>query len=168
MPSPGRGRAGWSTSAASAAPSPKPRPSTHAATSSATASPPATSASTRRSGTPDEGGELTSLRIFGVLVVVALLAGAGGASTGLARAAGPTATAIDLGTLGGTSSFAHAVNASGQVVGESFTGAGQIHAFSWTQAGGMVDLGTLGGDVSRATAVTSGRQVDGGGHLPPG
>src|SRR2546423_11384574 len=117
MPSPGRGREEWSTSAASAAPSPKPPPSTHAATSSATASPRATSASTRRSGTPNEGGELTSLRIFGALVVAALLIGGADASTGLASASrGSTVTAIDLGVLGGTFSFATAISPSGQVV----------------------------------------------------
>ena len=43
------------------------------------------------------------MRTFGAVVVAALLIGAGGASTGLARAAGPTATPIDLGTLGGDS-----------------------------------------------------------------
>jgi hypothetical protein len=52
------------------------------------------------------GRELTLLRIFGVLVVAGLLAGGGGASTGLARAAAPTVTPIDLGTLGGTFSDA--------------------------------------------------------------
>jgi probable HAF family extracellular repeat protein len=60
---------------------------------------------------------------------------------------------VDLGILpGGDYSQANAVNNSGQVVGDSGTffaynnpNAVPIHAFSWTQAGGMVDLGTLPG-----------------------
>ena len=71
------------------------------------------------------------------------------------------ATAIDLGTLGGNSSTANAVNGSGQVVGDSETSSGQSHAFSWTQAGGMVDLGTLGGNSSTANAVNGSGQVVG-------
>ena len=59
---------------------------------------------------------------------------------------------VDLGTLGGVYSRAAAVNDSGQVVGYSCYGAAcDSHAFSWTQAGGMVDLGTLGGTSQRAS-----------------
>lgn len=57
---------------------------------------------------------------------------------------------IDLGTLGGNFSDAIAVNANGQVVGFSFTAADERHAFSGTEAGGVVDLGTFGGDFSVA------------------
>lgn len=60
---------------------------------------------------------------------------------------------VDLGTIGGTSSGAVAVNENGQVVGASSTADGSEHAFSWTQAGGLVDLGTLGGRFSVARAV---------------
>jgi probable HAF family extracellular repeat protein len=49
---------------------------------------------------------------------------------------------IDLGTLGGSSSHAAAVNGAGQVVGSSTVADGSEHVFSWTQAGGMIDLGT--------------------------
>ena len=39
---------------------------------------------------------------------------------------------VDLGTLGGTSSFAYAVNARGQVVGGSTTaGDAELHAALW-------------------------------------
>jgi probable HAF family extracellular repeat protein len=67
--------------------------------------------------------------------------------------------AVDLGSLGGQS-YATAVNDSGQVVGNG------SHAFSWTQAGGMVDLGTLGGTASGAIAVNATGQVVGLSTLP--
>src|SRR5947207_4028599 len=89
------------------------------------------------------------LVVVPLAVLVAALAG-----TALAQA-----PPVDLGTLGGTTSSASAVNASGQVVGESSSGDG-IRAFSWTAAGGMVDLGTLGGD-SVAFAVNASGQVVG-------
>src|SRR5207302_1650083 len=70
--------------------------------------------------------------------------------------------AVDLGTLGGTYSHAEAVNASGGVVGYSFTrGKRGVHAFSWTPAGGLIDLGTLGGTSSVAVAVNASGEVVG-------
>jgi len=69
---------------------------------------------------------------------------------------------VDLGTLGGNSSVANAVS-NGQVVGQANTsstdrdGYPVSHAFSWTQAGGMVDLGT--GFDSSANAVSNGQAV---------
>jgi probable HAF family extracellular repeat protein len=52
----------------------------------------------------------------------------------------------DLGTLGGSWSYAYGVSADGSVVvGWARNAAGQGRAFRWTAAGGMQDLGTLGG-----------------------
>jgi len=51
---------------------------------------------------------------------------------------------VDLGTLGGSSSVAQAVNDSGQIFGYITTTRGATDVFSWTATGGMVDLGTLG------------------------
>lgn len=45
-----------------------------------------------------------------------------------------------IGTLGGENSFGHDVNAFGVVVGASLTATGQLHAFVWTEADGMLDL----------------------------
>ena len=54
------------------------------------------------------------------------------------------------------------MNDSGQVVGARNTpGDTAEHAFSWTEAGGMVDLGTLGGTRSSAVAVNASGQVVG-------
>jgi probable HAF family extracellular repeat protein len=66
-------------------------------------------------------------------------------------------TRLDLGTLGGSSSYAAAINSSGVVVGWSETKAGDTHAFRWTPAAGMVDLGTLPGQQSsQAVAILDG------------
>ncbi len=55
------------------------------------------------------------------------------------------ATIVDLGTLaGGSTSFAEAINDSGQVAGYSDNGNGDNHAFLYSN-GAMTDLGTLGG-----------------------
>src|SRR5439155_9638852 len=56
---------------------------------------------------------------------------------------------IDLGTLGGANasySIPSALNDNGQVVGDSVTPQDEIHAFSWTQAAGIIDLGPHGGN----------------------
>ncbi len=84
---------------------------------------------------------------------------------------------VDLGSLGRGLSAATAVS-NGQVVGSSYTAVvlddsggegsgGKQHAFSWTQAGGIVDLGTLVGSegISTATAVSNG-QVAGSSEAP--
>jgi probable HAF family extracellular repeat protein len=70
----------------------------------------------------------------------------------------------DLGTLGGTNSFAYDLNESGVVVGHanipSSNASRPFHAFRWTSAGGIQDLGTLGGVRSIAYGVNaSGRIV---------
>ena len=64
---------------------------------------------------------------------------------------------FDLGTLGGTNSWAAGVSADGNVVvgGADTTNNAAYHAFRWTPSGGMADLGTLGGRHSGATAVSA-------------
>jgi probable HAF family extracellular repeat protein len=95
-------------------------------------------------------------------------------------------TAIDLGTLGGTSSDASAVNADGIIIvgkaqhGDTGPLAGRTHAVAWevgldgiTTA---IDLGTLGGTSSEAVAVSAdgsvivgeAKNADGDFHVPHG
>ncbi len=77
-------------------------------------------------------------------------------------------TPIDLGTLGGLSSYAARLNAAGHVVGAAQNGAGDYRAFRWTAIGGMVDLGTLGGITSYAADINDADQVAGGATNPAG
>jgi len=71
-------------------------------------------------------------------------------------------TRVDLGTLGGVSSYAADINSGNTVVGWSETSSGTTHAFRWTAAEGMVDLGALPGDpMSRAIAVLDGPAQNG-------
>ena len=71
-----------------------------------------------------------------------------------------SAAAGDLGTLGGNTSTAHDINASGQIVGYSETSSGVIHAFYW-QNGTMTDMGTLGGANSYAFGISDGGHIVG-------
>jgi len=69
-------------------------------------------------------------------------------------------TLINLGTLGGKTSVAYAINTSGQVVGSSEVAGGGNHAFLFSD-GPLVDLGTLGGGQSIAYAINDAGQVVG-------
>ena len=78
-----------------------------------------------------------------------------------------TGGVVDLGTLGGSQSFAQAVNVNGVAVGASTTIPGPpgamtpLHAMSWTAGGGMIDLGAFGDGNSYATLVNNRGQVVG-------
>ena len=105
--------------------------------------------------------------VFGLVTVVWVLTALplereGASSTVYAQSvpACPQISIIDLGTLGGTFSFAGAINERGQVVGYSETASGEIHAFLWHQ-GVMTDLGTLGGTISQAFTINERGQVVG-------
>ncbi len=88
---------------------------------------------------------LRLLRLFGCAALAAISAARADVSYAVR----------DLGTLGGASSRAHAVNDEGWVVGEAETRDGTMRAFLWTPEAGMQDLGTLGGASSRAFAINA-------------
>jgi len=79
---------------------------------------------------------------------------------GLATAGPIQYTVTNLGTLGGSQSWAYALNNHGQVVGYASTVTGYEHAFLW-QNGGMTDMGTLGGSTSRTNSINNSGQVVG-------
>src|SRR5262249_23336710 len=74
-------------------------------------------------------------------------------------AAAQTYSIVDLGTLGGTTSQAHGINAKGWVAGESLNKDAQDHAFLYHD-GQMFDLGITGG-MSLAHAVNDAGQASG-------
>jgi probable HAF family extracellular repeat protein len=71
-------------------------------------------------------------------------------------------TLVDLGTLGGQSTDAFAINGSGTAIGVSrLAGDATYHAFAWTLSGGMVDLGSVSGPNSFAQFINAAGQVVG-------
>ena len=79
----------------------------------------------------------------------------------LPRSVSAATQPLDLGTLGGSSSWSRAVNNRGEVVGASETANGELHAFLWSPLRGMIDLGTLGGTYSQAFFINDKGQVAG-------
>lgn len=74
-------------------------------------------------------------------------------------------TVTDLGTLGGTGSYAFGINASGQVTGFSGTsGNAAQHAFLHSN-GQMVDLNTLIGAMSSLYTLTAGEAINDAGQI---
>jgi probable HAF family extracellular repeat protein len=101
------------------------------------------------------------MRRLALLVAgLALLAGVAAAVSGGGKQAEARWVITDLGTLGGKTSNAVAINGRGQVIGSSRTRSGADHAFLW-ESGKMRDLGTLGGPDSEPTAINDKGQVIG-------
>jgi probable HAF family extracellular repeat protein len=81
---------------------------------------------------------------------------------GVAAACAPSAfsaTITDLGTLGGSSSYAYGINNRGEVVGYIFA-PGSTHAFLYS-ARTMTDLGTLNGYATYAQSINDAGQIVG-------
>src|SRR5579859_5296015 len=75
-------------------------------------------------------------------------------------AAAQTYTITDLGTLGGNSSGARGINATGQVTGYAYSSKTQSNVFL-DSGGKMSSLGTLGGTTGIGLAINSSGQVAG-------
>lgn len=69
-------------------------------------------------------------------------------------------TAIDLGTLGGTQSYAFGINGDGQVIGVARTASHHDHAFLWSN-GVMIDLTPDGATRSQPRGINQSGQVVG-------
>ena len=89
--------------------------------------------------------------------VTGVVTGASGVLYDPAFWSSTSAAPINLGLLPGAGGngygYATGISNSGQVVGYCSASGGNMHAFLWTSAGGMVDLGTGGGTTSHATAI---------------
>jgi probable HAF family extracellular repeat protein len=101
---------------------------------------------------------------LGLAAVLAVAASALAAAAAAVPASAATATytITDLGSLGGGITDATAINASGEVTGDStLTESGDaFHAFLWSN-GKMTDLGTLGGPDSKGRAINDSGEVVG-------
>ncbi len=79
----------------------------------------------------------------------------------LSRADAESYDIIDLGTLGGTTSYAYGINNDGVVVGQAdLVGDGMTHAFKYV-GDDMVDLGALGGTWGRAFEISDAGHIVG-------
>jgi len=107
------------------------------------------------------------LALVGVcgFVMAAITVGAGPT---VSQAVPPGWTVTDLGTLGGNTSFAEAINASGQIVGRSATSGGTTHAFLWSATNGMIDLAPSSTRPMGATEINDTGQVAGDEIMPDG
>lgn len=61
----------------------------------------------------------------------------------------------ELGTLGGSWSYAWGLNNAGQVVGYSEISGGPYHGFVWSSSGGMIDVGALSGSASLVSDINN-------------
>ena len=96
-------------------------------------------------------------RTWGISVVVTLMTG-----SWCAQAAPPTYHLTDLGTLGGHTSHAEGINASGQVVGYSFSATDGRNARAFLYSGGMmIDSGQPFGGYTFAGDINDSGQVSG-------
>lgn len=116
------------------------------------------------------GGHMTSLGVAGYGTAIN---DAGQVAGGYVRPDGQlhaftwsNGALVDLGTLGGSSSAAYGINASGQTAGASMTAGGTFHAFF--SNGALRDLGTLGGANSYGMALNDAGQATGNAQTAAG
>ncbi len=102
-----------------------------------------------------KGKKMFQIRLQGIVLVLAAVTSAASGQVP------PRYTVTDLGTLGGSSSTATAINSSGEIVGYSLiSGDVAMHAFLYAN-GSMQDLGTLGGPNSGAYGINNSGQIVG-------
>jgi len=115
-------------------------------------------------GTANFGGTSTncSMGCGTVFKLTVPLSSPGNQISGIQLVAQIMYNVIDLGTLGGDTSQANAINNSGQIVGYTDAAGNVPHAVVWTNTSNSpIDLGTFGGSDSDASAINNSGQIAG-------
>ena len=96
-------------------------------------------------------------RLASMLVVAAVLAIAPSTFAQTPRAY----RVEELGSFGGPYLVGLAINSNGEIAGYGYLANGTIHAFRWTESGGLEDLGANGGWLSQAVGINDNSDVVG-------
>lgn len=94
-------------------------------------------------------------------VAVLIVAALAGSPISLVAQTARAYRADDLGSFGGPYLVGLAINNNGEIAGYGYLADGTIHAFRWTESGGLEDLGANGGWLSQGLGINDNGDVVG-------